>query len=368
MNHTLSWIILLLLGSDLARATDRVVGPTSLYSSIGEALLASSDGDRLLIEPGMYREDISISKSVSLLPNQEGGRFYITGNVKIANASGKSITISGMRLGGYVLKDGACTGRTDVRVMDCNVPYVDLVDPYIHACLLRDTIGGQVQLSSGEVIGNEVLGVAGFAAGIFFQGASSLPDEIWVVGNSLGVGLPGLGISIASDLRYHVENNFVRSPAGYPALNVQRSYSIITAQCTVLNNTFYRATTASSYAATATNMNPFGVIVRNNALIGFTAGMGIGESHYSNVSTTASSIALSTGAPSMGSPLINAGDPDPRYLDLDLTTNDVGCYGGSNSRANFTTGMGSAVVGFMQAPRVVAQGEVVNINATGFDR
>jgi hypothetical protein len=75
-----------------------------------------------------------------------------------------------------------------------------------------------------------------------------------------------------------------------------------------------------------------------------------------------------SGAPTAGSPLIDAGDPDPRYLDLDLTRNDVGCYGGSNSRANFTTPMGGAVVGFMQAPRVVSQGDAVNISATGFDR
>jgi hypothetical protein len=77
---------------------------------------------------------------------------------------------------------------------------------------------------------------------------------------------------------------------------------------------------------------------------------------------------LATGQLTPGSPLIDAGDPDPRYLDLDLTRNDLGCYGGSNSRANFTTPMGSAVVGFMQAPRVVAQGDAVNINAIGFDR
>ena len=87
-----------------------------------------------------------------------------------------------------------------------------------------------------------------------------------------------------------------------------------------------------------------------------------------NVLAAPSWVDPATGRSLLGSPLIDAGDPDPRYFDLDLTTNDVGCYGGSNSRANFTTPMGSAVVGFMNAPRVVAQGETVNISATGFDR
>lgn len=350
------------------RATDRVVSANGLYPTIGEAVLASSDGDRVLVEPGTYREELTISKSLTLLSNVEGSRFTVTGTARISEASGKTITIGGARLFGYLLKDGVCTERTEVRVVDSYVPYIDMVDPYVHLTLLRDSIIGQVLLSSGDVIGNHVLGAAGFAAAVFVQGQTQLSDDIRVIGNSLGAGLPGLGISIASDLRFDVENNYVRSPAGYPGLVVQRSGTYTGAMCRVLNNTFYRSTSSNTSAATATNVNAFTVIARNNAIIGYTQGMGIGESHYSNVTTTAASIDLNSGGAANASPLINAGDPDPRYLDLDLTTNDVGCYGGSNSRANFTTPMGGAVVGFMQAPRVVAQGETVNISATGFDR
>jgi len=79
-------------------------------------------------------------------------------------------------------------------------------------------------------------------------------------------------------------------------------------------------------------------------------------------------INTSTGEALLGTPLIDAGDPSPRYLDLDLSINDVGCYGGSHSRANFTTPMGSAVVVHMRAPRVVAQGEPLIISVVGFDR
>jgi len=87
-----------------------------------------------------------------------------------------------------------------------------------------------------------------------------------------------------------------------------------------------------------------------------------------NLAVPLAQLDLNSGVPLSSSALIDGGHPDPRYLDLDLTTNDVGCYGGSNSRANFTTPMGSAVVGFLQAPRVVSQGEDVNITTTGFDR
>lgn len=130
--------------------------------------------------------------------------------------------------------------------------------------------------------------------------------------------------------------------------------------CTVLNNTLYQ--TGSSNPTTGISYVP-NILARNNALITY----GVQGGGY-NPMVTLLDIDPATGGPSPGSPLIDAGDPDPRYLDLDLTRNDAGCYGGSNSRANFTTAMGSAVVGFMQAPRVVAQGDAVIISATGFDR
>ena len=139
----------------------------------------------------------------------------------------------------------------------------------------------------------------------------------------------------------------------------------------VTNNTFYRST-AASLPTIAGYVTYSYVDIQNNAVVGDTGPLVTWPSQKgalsNNLYAAPSWINTATGQPTLGSPLINAGHPGLRYLDLDLTTNDVGCYGGSNSRANFTTGMGSAVVGFMQAPRVVAQGQTVNINAVGFDR
>lgn len=362
---TRSLLAVALLTTLTASATDRVVSGNGLYPTIGDALLASNDGDRLLLEPGTYTEHLSISKSITFMPNQEGTRPTIDGNITIENADGKRVLILGIRCTGYMIKSGVYTSRTEIKMLDSRIErLIDLRDPYIHVEMLRDTISCQISLSSGTVIGNEIPGcqAAGEGvAGVIVQGPTSLPDDLWVIGNSIGGSAPGLSVSITSDSRFHVENNYVRGYPGYAAVAVQRpGMRPLPPLCTVLNNTLYQTGTSNSI-----NGVPFlpNLLVRNNALITYGA-----QNAMFNPMVPLTAIDPATGAPAVGSPLINAGDPDPRYLDLDLTRNDAGCYGGSNSRANFTTPMGSAVVGFMQAPRVVSQGDAVNISATGFDR
>jgi hypothetical protein len=358
-------LALALLAALSARATDRIVSGSGLYPTIGDALAVSQDGDRILLEPGTYTEHLSVSKGITFLPNQEGTRPTIDGNITIDNADGKRVLILGIRCTGYMIKSGTYTTRTEVKMMDSRIDrLIDLRDPYIHVEMVRDTISCQISLSSGRVIGNEIPGcqAAGEGvAGVIVQGATNLPDDLWVIGNSIGGSAPGLGVSISSDSRFHVENNYVRGYPGYAAVAVQRpGVKPMPAICAVLNNTLFQtgSTNPVMGISCVPNLN-----ARNNALITYAV-----QGGAFNPVVTLAAINSATGAPTAGSPLINAGDPDPRYLDLDLTRNDAGCHGGSNSRANFTTPMGSAVVGYMQAPRVVAQGEGVNISATGFDR
>lgn len=359
-----------------ANATDRVVSPTGTFNTISSAIAASNDGDRILVQPGTYIENLQLNRPLSMLPSVEGGRYTVTGLAYVGLASGGSITLSGIRLTSGILVESAHTTRTDIAIIDSYVETFSLVDPFIRVELYRDTLGSGGSASSLGMFGCQVNGDFNTGASIAINGTTLLADELTVIGNSIGAPTGGTGVQITSSRVFHVENNFIRtSPSATPAVTFYRTSNYGAAPSTVINNTFYKHVAQAAVAVSNTGpLSP--LVLKNNILVGFNNGASsptganwpqLLSDH--NTQTAPSSINTTTGQPLNGSLLlIDAGDPAPRYLDLDLTTNDLGCYGGSNSRANFTTAMGSAVVGFMRAPRVVSQGDAVNIQATGFDR
>ena len=330
------------------------------------------------MEPATYTGYLRIDKSITILPNAEGGRYTVNGQVRIVpGVSERRITVSGMRNTSSVYIYGTATSRLDVEFADCFLSSATLEGPAVHATMLRDTIETYLNIYSGSIIGCVFGGVTWSGAILQVTQGSTLPDPLSIIGNHFrptnnGANSPFI-IDISIDKEFHVENNFVSNNTNTARfIRFYGGPAIGTPPSSVANNTFYRSVSVNQITILS-QMGIVNVDIVNNAVIGDFGGPIIDWQYRSgltsaNLYAASSWINTSTGQPSIGSPLINAGDPDPRYLDLDLTTNDVGCYGGSNSRANFTTGMGSAVVGFMQAPRVVSQGDAVNISATGFDR
>ncbi len=363
-----------------ALATDRVVSATGMYNTISSAIAASSDGDRVLVEPGTYAGNLYIDKSISILPNQEGGRYTVTGSwVRIIpGPTPRTITICGLRMTtGLFHTYNSGTGRLHLRLLDCVLNGADFSSaPSQYIELYRDSISGKLTMINGRIVGNTLGGGTNSGALLQVNGGSSQPDALEIIGNIFlptnnGANTPYI-LDVNFDREFHIENNFLANNTTTASfLRVQGTNQPGTPDCTVNSNTFYRSV-SSSLTVIYSLMTTANVDLVNNVSIGNTGTFidwqfRTGKTS-ANLLAAPSWINTATGQPTVGSPLINAGDPDPRYLDLDLTTNDVGCYGGSNSRANFTTAMGSAVVGFMQAPRVVAQGDAVNINAVGFDR
>ncbi len=376
MNRSFNLSVVFAATLSSAFATDRVVSPTGTFNTITSAIAASSDGDRILVAPGVYNEFIALHKSVSILSNQEGSRFTLSGGVTLQDFDGKSLTISGARLMGGVRATGTYTLRTEVRITDSFTYSCDLDEPSIRVELMRDSVSGEVKLSSGMIVGCTLLGAPFMGSLVQLRGTTVLPEDVHVVGNSIGSLTSNFQcIEVSSTVPFHIENNFiVDNESGHSAIRILLPSSMVQPASTIVNNSFIKATVAALPAIANVNGYHFNLIVKNNAFFGFTSGMITATPFWlqliasNNLQGAANAMNGFTGQPMPGSIYIDAGDPDPRYLDLDLTTNDAGCYGGSNSRANFTMGMGSAVVGFMQAPRVVSQGDPVNISATGFDR
>jgi hypothetical protein len=65
----------------------------------------------------------------------------------------------------------------------------------------------------------------------------------------------------------------------------------------------------------------------------------------------------------------NAGNPDIKYTDLDLTRNDAGNGGGSNSWSNYwpASNGNRPRVNYLSTPRSITSG-TFNINASGFSK
>lgn len=366
------YALLALCSLHCVSANDRVVGPTSLYNTISMAIAASSDGDRILVEAGTYNEYLTISKSLTIQSQLEGGRYNVLRGVRVDTAAGKVIVLSGIRTTTVEVTGGYSLG-TVVRIFDSRIERCDAVEPRIRVELYRDTVVNNVVVSSCSAYGCVFGGTAESYTGIVFVGSTALPNACDIIGNSFGTPSAESLLGLATSTVFHFENNFVRMSAA-STINIIRSHNMGGPASTITNNTFYLVYPLGQHQIALVDSGLTDMIVaRNNVTVGWQYLFGpippgtVLDAAY-NLYGAPSWINTSTGGPANGSPLINAGDPDPRYLDLDLTRNDAGCFGGSNSRANFTTGMGSAVVGFMQAPRVVAQNQPVNINAVGFDR
>jgi hypothetical protein len=381
MKRTAQFILAFALAAS-AHATDRVVSASGTYNTISSAIAASSDGDRILVEPGTYTGDVQLDKDLFLLPAVEGARYFLNGSVRVAGGDApRRVVISGIHAGYFSTYGG--TARLDVVLIDS---YFNGVDGYNadpsgkhHIELYRDSIPTGIILRSGSAYGCVIGGfIATTQSAVNVYGTTTLTDPVRIVGNELAY-TPGYStnsaysIHVTASVPFQIDNNYVNVwGSSSKFIQVDGTPPFGQTNSSICNNIFRRFLGSSASATINGTSSGISVDVRNNATIGQTGALidwpNRSGGTSNNLTTADAAINTSTGQPVGGSPLIDAGDPDPRYLDLDLTVNDVGCYGGSHSRENFTTPMGSAVVGFMQAPRVVAQGEPVNISVTGFDR
>ena len=362
-------------------ATDIVVGPQHEVSDLQTAVSRAVDGDRILVEPGNYLGNVSIDKSITMLPRQEGSRYTVQGRVYCGGASGKRILLSGIRILTSLQIQTTLTERLDLVIVDSYLYTFQGTQnqPHLRVELYRDSIAqGGWSLSSCAIIGCRFLPFNGGVSYAIVIQNGSLPEPNDIIGNIFqGLGDITSAIDITNAIRpFHIENNLAIGPMHFlkvtgGGLNAPMPMS------TIINNTFIDTGTDGVSMLLETSAINYGLLVKNNARIGSGMIAAVTNGNVSalpfvvftnNVVGPPGSVNSSTGIPVMGSAMIDAGDPDPRYLDIDLTINDAGCHGGSNSLVNFTTPMGSAVVGYMRAPRIVPLGSSVNISAVGFDR
>lgn len=407
--HLLLVLSLITLNANQLFAADRVVqqnGPGGTYASISAAISAASDGDNIIINNRTdalpWVENLTINKSLTFVSAVDNVQWWMEGTISITLAEARTITIVGMKntsASGSITKTGTIpTNRTNVNLLYCDINGANVtlsggVNLYMGSCKARI-----VTYSFGKIIGNDLGALA-----VNSDNATS-EDVNLIVGNRMGIWTPSsvTTFNYNSNTQYlYASNNYVKGSYHGGAINTLKSGTVgnriincvfasinsgyiglevthTSGQLTLENNIF-----AGYYVSSSTGSPGIVISSSSSALVTATYNMFYNHPNYTatTLSTSLNNFAGSTSAYSSniaadgsvigGTAHINSGSPANEYLDLDLTRNDVGAYGGSYSMANFLPLMNnteSSRVNYMTTPRVVNQGGTVNATVIGFDK
>lgn len=391
---------LLLLCFQQATAADLVVidgGPAGTYGSIGAAITAASNGDRIIVtnkpSAAPWIENLIVNKSLTFVSATDNVRFKLQGNITIQPANGREVTIIGLESIGGVVQGTTNTSstRTVVNILGSSFNYsgaaIDFdfnnYDLTVANCDLGTT--GNIDFNYGKILGNQV--------GRILKTPSTIntTDKIQIIGNQCAL----IEMS-GSDGSLEVTNNFISgNSASYNsciyATNLGANTHIIAnntidmaftlygiwlvtvntgSSFVISNNVIYQSASRNSDSGIRVNTNN-GSIVSEYNYISTNAGLAA-TSNYT-LSTTDQYVSTVTiagdGRNLAGSPAIDGANPSIQYYDLDLTRGDAGAYGGSFTLDNyFPLTTGSSRVYHVIMDRGVFQGYNLDVKALGFDR
>ena len=182
-------IFLLMLGVATIQAGAAVITVDSNggenYSSIQEAINNSQNGDTILVNPGVYQENIEVNKEVSIIANSssEGqvNRTYVLGAVPendVFNISSSNVTIDGFYIsGGPSAQDWYEVGIYLEGVENCSVS---------NNTLLRNDVGVALNGSQRNYINNNLMGI-GYNGIVLVDSEENELSDNWLVTNVEGI-------------------------------------------------------------------------------------------------------------------------------------------------------------------------------------
>lgn len=406
----LSLICLTFLNINLLFATDRVVqhnGPTGTYGSITAAITAAVDGDNIVINNRQdalpWTENLTINKSLTFVSAVDNVQWLLDGTISIVTAEGRVITIVGMKNMaplGHITKTGAVpVNRTKLNItyseISGNITLVSGVDLF-----LGSSKAGIVTFSYGKVIGNDL------NSALCNTDANASEDVNLIIGNRLGTvgSMPNTGFEINTTSHYvNFSNNLAsggyygvlitslksgvsassitncvlisNSTSGGSGLHVGQSSGNLNVDNSILSGNFFQGQSGS---CGVTRANNGGTLTNFTYNLYYTPGgttclsLNAVQGNIFSLQVEKDNIDGSTGLPvNTWTGHVNAGSPMNSFLDLDLTRNDIGVYGGSYSLSNFMPFMNnteSSRVIYVNTPRVVNQGTTMSVQAIGYDK
>jgi hypothetical protein len=387
------------LFTSMASAADLIVrdaGAGGAFSTISAAVAQSSDGDRIIIRPKVgnlpYQENITVDKSLTFVTEIPGDKYEINGNITITTANDRVVTIQDAAMvnftdigaGGAVL-----TGRMTVNVINCIVSDDILMSA---AGVTANIVGSEsdmITMVHGKVVSTLTKKIT------ITDDTSGTPstDDLYFIANKIIYGAHGVPetpaiILTTTKYQFHILNNYIENASGnavsinnmkvgttndiannfmyFSFSNSQGIYVGGNALATVyiLNNAFDNGQLTYTVDASSTPyvVAQYNIVDSSSGSFVATGNVDVSNNNSSGAYFFNSSTGIATGV------ILNAGNPDNTYADIDLTRNDVGPTGGSYAWSNYWTGITNrAHVFFLNTPRTIFNGTTgfpANGNAT----
>jgi len=383
------------LFSSMASAADlyvRNLGAGGAYATVSAAITAAANGDRIIIQPksngSAYVENLTINKSLTFISETTYNKYFIQGSITITPSAGRVVTFHNLSSGNFTIYNvtvtGATTGgRTTLNLYNCFLNNVDATPANTTTNMSGCNVGGYVYFSHGRITGNSAQSITAYNTSADSVLAA---DDVEVIANSATFTIANQ----QSSYNFKFYNNFT-SGFGVYACKTTGSNQIV-------NNTVYQPNggdVAPIYIALNGDAGTGGniaimnnaisfVVAQTNACIQNSGSVAVVTASY-NVATNAfvtegtitqsnntgsANMNFSNTAYTVTGMNVNAGNPSVLYTDLDLTRNDAGHYGGSNSWANYWGPDSGAMpqINYLLTPRVILNTNTLNVTASGFSK
>jgi len=393
MQKKLLFITLTSLFTSLVSAADlyvRNAGSGGAYSSVSAAITAANNGDRIIIQPktngSAYVENITINKSLTFVSETIYNKYFIQGTITITPSAGRLVTINNLSSGNFTIYgvsvSGATTGgRTTVNLFNCYLNNVDTTAANTTLNMSGCNVIGGVYFSHGRCTGNRAQMMNAYAVS---PDTNLATDAVELIGNAVDMGI----INSQNDYPFKFNNNFISS------VSVYRMKTNSTNE--IINNTIYNpnAGDIAPLYIDLLNSNTTGNIAIMNNAVSFVVGQTnacIQNSGNATVTATYNvftnafvtqgtltqsnntgsvNMAFNADAYTVTGGNVNAGNPAVAHADLDLTRNDAGHYGGSNSWSNYFPSDSGAMpqVNFFVTPRAILNTTTLNVSGSGYSK
>jgi hypothetical protein len=362
-------------------------GQAGTYTAIQTAINAAAPGDRIFVSPyGLYTENLTIAKSLTITSAVANTRYSVLGNVTVTSAPNQDVIIIGGEFSGDIVGNtGTATlvNKGFLTITDCKAGLFTTGN-FIKTKLLYSNVTTTVDIRHGMICGS-VLGNISITEGP----NSAISDTTFLIGNITN------GITWNNDDNFFfISNNFINGGT----LTISRFQFNTTVKNLILNNTIKMGFSQSGGNCLRiigfTNANLDNLFILNNLLEGTISNSDIGcglatcnaltgsikllYNGFDGISGVPNSQLVgnwlnNSGTVSIDSlgritstNSINQGSPALQYYDIDLTRNDIGTFGGPYSIDNYwNTANGRARVYELNMPFEIWNGSTPSIKAEG---